>query len=327
MNIGITFDLREDYGISEHDWTHADFTTPEGIIYIKDNIEKCGHTVTLIGNHEKLFDLFKTSGMETIDLVFNCAEGINSRNREGWIPSLLEMNNIPFVGADAFGVSIGLNKVYTKIIAQYLGIPTPPFREINNISDVPAIANKIDYPCVLKPNFEGSSSGIKLVSTSSELIDTAKFLLEEYKQTLLCEKYIEGRELSVPIIGHGVSCKTLGIVETIREDGSPIGIYGVEDKFFGGCKKVLPQLDAKIAQKASEYAILLHNYLGCVDYDRADFRLDNENNLYLLELNPLPDITEGGSYQMCAHLSGIKFNEIIMQIIQCAAQRYNLIRK
>jgi D-alanine-D-alanine ligase len=323
MNIGVTFDTREDYNFSSSDWTHADFSTLSGITFLKKNLERCGHNVTLLGNHQKILHLYKESDVfKNIDIVFNTAEGLKSRNREGWIPSFLEMCEIPYIGSDASTLNLSLNKAQMKIISKYLRVPTPDFYEINSKEDIKIAFKIIGCPCVLKPNYEGSSSGLVLVTSAEMFEDNACSLLLKYNQTILCEKYIDGKEVTVPLLGTGNETKALGIVETVRNNGEPIGIYAIEEKFTDICSKIIPNLHKSVEKNIIEYAIRLHNYTGCCDFNRIDFRLDKNNNIYFLEANPLPDLSEESSYPMCCSLQNIPFHTIMADIINSAMVRY-----
>ena len=152
LNIGLTYDVKEDYGFRSSSWKHVDFSTLAEVNYVKELFEARGHTVHLIGNYNKLNDMLRSSTFPKIDMVFNTAEGIHSRNREGWIPSLLEINHIPYSGSDAYGLSISLNKLHTKIFAKYLNIATPNYFFISSTQDAIEEANNITAPWILKPN-------------------------------------------------------------------------------------------------------------------------------------------------------------------------------
>ncbi len=322
MKVGLTYDVAEDYGLPADDWTHADFSTPDGVAFVRAALERCGFEVVPLGNYEKTQRALNAGALRDVDIVLNTAEGIHSRNREGWIPSLLEMNGVPYVGTDAFGLGASLNKAHTKLLCRHLRVPTPEFFEINSEDDIPIALWQIGCPCVLKPNYEGSSSGLALIRSADAFAETARELLSKYGQTILCERYIDGREITVPILGTGASAHCLGVVETVRRDGAPIGVYAIEEKFTDVCEKVLPILAPGVAESAYRYALMLHNYLGCRDFNRADFRLDAQNRLYFLEMNPLPDLAEESSYPMCCALKGIPFHEALRAIIESALDRY-----
>ena len=322
MNIGITYETREDFSFSPTDWRYADFRTVAGITYIKRLLELHGHHVILIGSYKKLLQYLRKKTCPEFDIVFNASEGIKSRNREGWVPALLEMCGIPYVGTDAYGLSLSLNKIHTKIICQYLGIKTPDFYEVRNKNDIYLLRNTIQFPCVLKPSCEGTSSGVFLIENPADFQAKAQELLDAYSQTILCERYIDGRELTVSLIGNGNSLRCLGVVETVRSNGEKIGIYGIKEKFTDVCKKQIPVLNGETSSQLIEASKKIHQYLGCLDYSRADFRLDSEGQIYFLELNPIPDLAMDSSYPMCCELQGIPFGDVLEEILQHAISRY-----
>ena len=127
LHVGIAYDVKEDYSISAKGLTHCDFSMLFEIKIIKELLEERGHIVYLLGNYQKINELFTNRKFPNIDIVMNTAEGILSRNREGWLPSLFEMNDIPYTGSDAYALNLTLNKLHTKIIAEYLNIPTPSY--------------------------------------------------------------------------------------------------------------------------------------------------------------------------------------------------------
>lgn len=218
LHIGIAYDVKEDYDISAQGFSHCDFSKLFEIKMVKELLEERGHVVYLLGNYQRINKLFKADEFPDVDIVMNTAEGILSRNREGWLPSLFEMNNIPYSGSDAYALNLTLNKLHTKIIAEYLNIPTPPYCKIDCIEDVRKAVKSIKGPWILKPNYEGSSSGVMLASSEEELEQAFQKLSLEYQQTLLCETYIDGREYTVALLYDDENTKPLGTVEIIRKD-------------------------------------------------------------------------------------------------------------
>lgn len=320
MIIGIAYDRKEDYGFNG-DACYFDFTTVAELSYVKKTIENCGHTVKLLGNYYNILNSISNDMLKDIDLVFNMSEGLKSRNREGSVPILLEMAKIPYTGTDAYGLGLFLNKYHSKIIAEHLGILTPEYFLINNSDDIQK--ELTCFPYVLKPIYEGSSSGIKLVRSYSEYTLEALYLLNTFQQPILCERYIEGREFTVSLIGTGVATNAIGMIETLRKNGTPIGIFSSEDKIYGNCKRSLVQNVPKQTEEvAIAQAIKLHNFAECRDLNRIDYRMDQDGNLYFLEANPLPGLSISSAYPNCCKLNGISFEEAIIRIIESALKRY-----
>ncbi len=322
MRIGFTYDVPEDYALDSTDHTHADFSTFESILYNKKLLEQKGHLVTLIGNFDKLCAFIKDGGVDSIDIIFNAAEGLNNRNREGYIPSLLDGLHIPYVGTDAYGLGVCLNKLHTKILGSHLGVPTARYSQIVSENDIPLALRAVGVPCVLKPNYEGTSSGVVLVENENSFRRAASSLLSKYRQMLLCEEYIEGIEVVVPIIGSGKSSCVIGIVEIVRRNGEPIKIFSVEDKLLATCQKQIPNLEENVRKKITEYSLLLHDFIGCYDYNRVDFRIKPNGDIRFLEMNALPDLGEHSGFMRGCTLYGLEPADVLDKIVKSAAARW-----
>ena len=180
LNVGITFDTKENYNIEANDWKHSDFSTLADITYVKEIMQSMGFNASLIGNFKNLNKMFMSNELVKYDIIFNTVEGLSSRNREGLIPSFLELNGIPFTGSDAYCTNLALNKAHTSILAQYLDIKVPQFYLINKESDFQEALKTVKGPWILKPNYEGSSSGVNIAYNENDMLEAALRLLQEY---------------------------------------------------------------------------------------------------------------------------------------------------
>lgn len=322
LKIGISYDVKEDYNISAQGFKHCDFSTLSEISIIKQSLEHRGHSVLLLGNYEKIYRMFQEKSFPNVDIVLNTAEGIVSRNREGWLPSLFEINNIPYSGSDAYTLGVTLNKVHTKIIANYLGIPTPLFYIINKIEDVTKIPDNVPQPWIIKPNYEGSSSGVTYVENASILQDVARQLLSEYHQPLLCESYIPGREFATSILYDKEKTQCIGTVEIVRKNGCNIHIFSAQDKYSSTCTKIPANLPENILKSIENDAIRIHSFLECNDYSRADFRVDSNGKYYFLELTPLPNVDPDSGFGKCCEFSNLKLGYVYEEILYNALDRF-----
>lgn len=264
MKIGFCYDTKSDYGLQEENMEYTDFVSLHTVTEIKRALERCGHTVKYIGNVNKLRKLLEKGALDDIDLVFNIAEGFGSRNREALIPSLLEIYQIPYTASDTYGMAINLNKHHTKILAASMGVPVPLgvcFKKLDN-KVIKEIRN-IGYPIVLKLNAEGGSMGVTLVQNEIELIEEANILIEKYHSEILAEEYIDGKEITVPIIGNEDDAKTLGVVLILHKNGSDVSLYDCNMK--GNDNDITNSLNtgltADIENAICEYSLLLHRNL------------------------------------------------------------------
>ncbi len=323
LRIGIAYDVKEDYDISSDGFKYCDFSTISEINGIKGTLEQRGHTVYLLGNYRKICAMLMNDTFPKIDIVMNTAEGIVSRNREGWLPSLFEMNRIPFTGSDAYTLSLTLNKCHTKIMAGHAGVPTAPFRQISSIEDLAGIADDVPSPWIIKPNYEGTSSGVRYVVNFNELKDTAGRLLSEYRQPLLCEAYIAGREFVTSILYDHEKAKCIGTVEIVRRDGGDIHVFTAEDKLGETCTKIPAELPGKLLSDMERDALLLHRFLECRDYSRVDYRVNQAGEYYLLEVTPLPTMDPDSGFGKCCSYADLDLGYVYEEILYNALERYN----
>ena len=321
LRIGIAYDVKEDYDISADGFKYCDFSTLSEINEVKRALERRGHTVCLLGNYRRINAMLAGNAFPEIDIVMNTAEGIVSRNREGWLPSLFEMYGIPFTGSDAYTLSLTLNKCHTKIMAKHLGIPTAPFRYIRSPDDLKEIAEDVPPPWIIKPNYEGTSSGVRYVEDIRELKNAAAVLLAEYRQPLLCEAYIDGREFVTSILYDDEKAQCIGTVEIVRRDGRDIHVFSAEDKLGEACDKIPADLPEKLLHDMERDALVLHRFLECRDYCRADFRVNRDGEYYLLEMTPLPTLDPDGGFGKCCAYAGLDLGYVYEEILFHALER------
>ena len=321
LRIGIAYDVKEDYGISSDGFKYCDFCTMTEINEIKNTLEQRGHTVYLLGNYRKIYGMLMDHTFPEIDIVLNSAEGINSRNREGWLPSLFEMNRIPFTGSDAYTLSLTLNKCHTKIMARHAGVLTAPFRQISSIAELDGIADDVPGPWIIKPNYEGTSSGVRYVEDICALEGAARELLTEYRQPLLCEAYIPGREFVTSILYDGEKAKCIGTVEIVRRDGRDIHVFSAEDKLSETCTKIPAALPEKLLSAMESDALMLHRFLECRDYSRVDYRVNRDGECFLLEVTPLPTLGQESGFGMCCSYAGLDLGYVYEEILYNALER------
>ena len=322
LRVGIAYDVKEDYALSAQGFRYCDFSTAEEIAELKSALEGRGHEVCLLGNYRKICAMLGEGSFPELDIVMNTAEGLISRNREGWLPSLFEMYGIPYTGSDAYSLSLTLNKCHTKIMAGHLGVPTAPFRLIGSPEELEGIGEEIPAPWIIKPNYEGTSSGVRYVEDLSGLKAAAGELLNEYRQPLLCEAYIPGREFVTSILYDGEKAQCIGTVEIVRRDGGDIHVFSAEDKLGETCRKVPAELPGDLLGAMERDALRLHRFLECRDYGRADYRVDREGRYHLLEVTPLPTLSAEGGFGMCCAYAGLDLGYVYEEVLFSALERY-----
>lgn len=331
MRIGLTYDLREDYNIESDSEVFADFCHPDEIGYLARAIEKNGHKVVMLGNMFKVDKAIKDAALNC-DLVFVEDEGIKSRNREAIVPAMLELNNIPYIGSDAYAMGLTQNKFHTKLVARYLGIPVPaeiyvPFKayeegELAALIESEMARQKLHFPLVVKPNGEGYSMGVFLVNSVEEALEKIRYNFDNYRQEVLVEQYIDGPEMYVPLIGTGEEAYCLDVGVCRYPDGSDIGIFSLHDKCFADVVDTIADVSEEMKKQLFDWTRRIHIHLGCVDFSRSDFKIDKDGKPYFLEVNPRPGLTENGPYETCAKSLGMTYADAIGEIIKSAVKRY-----
>lgn len=281
---------------------------------------------------QKLEEIHKTSSRNILKCIdsgfFDDADlaflGVHGKfGEDGRIQTLLELRNIPYTGSGVFASALAMDKDISKIILESNGIKTPEWISITRGSyhgaDVlnEQIHGITGYPCVVKPNDEGSTVGLTIVYPDLEdrKLPEAIDLAFKYSDKVLIEKYIKGRELTVPVIGD----EAFPVIEIRPKDG----FYDYEHKYTKGMTEYFcpAEIPAEIEMKAKEDALKAHKALGCSVYSRIDFILDENNNLYCLEVNTLPGMTDTSLVPKSAVANGMNFNQLIDRIIELSLQK------
>ena len=325
MNIGITYDLREAYlaeGYTEEET--AEFDRVDTIDAIDEALRELHHATDRIG-HVRNLAARLVSGARW-DLVFNIAEGLNGCGREAQVPALLDVYAIPYTFSDPLVLSLTLHKGMTKRVLRDMGIPTPDFVQVENPSDIAGVA--LPFPVFAKPVAEGTGKGISSASkvrTRSELESVCRGLLLEYRQPVIVETFLPGRELTVGIVGTGEQAIAIGAMEVMLNGEAEPEVYSYFNKHnYESCVEYCLATDA-VAQAAREVALSAWRGLGCADAGRVDLRVDADGIPNFLEVNPLAGLHPIHSdLPMLAGMVGISYRELIGMIITGAVRRYGL---
>lgn len=327
MKVGITYNLGSDYQPQEDDPLDvvAEFDSPITIEGLEKAIRANGHEAVLIGDGQKLFQWLRNN---SVDLVFNIAEGYHGRGREAQIPALLEMLQIPVVGSDSVALGIALDKVMTKQVMKSEGIPTSPFLKIGRFEEMNGVP--LRYPLFAKPVHEGTGKGIDTqskIKTYAELKKRVRYLLKTYKEPVLVEEYLEGQEFTVGLVGNPP--KVLGTMQIVIDTSQVEDFYSyrVKEEYETFVHYVCPpQIEPDRLQEIEEMAVRAYKALDCKDFGRVDIRCDQRGNPFFLEINPLAGLNPMHS-DLCiiARHNGIPYEELIGRILHSAMTRHHLI--
>ncbi len=328
MRIGIAFDLKEDFDVPpEQDDFLEEYDSIETVHALGRELERLGHGVELLHGGNRFL---RNVQDRPVDLVFNIAEGRGGRSREAQIPALCELLDIPCTHSDALTLALSLDKNLSMLVAKAGGVPTP----VQHIVKEPGEekASGLPLPVVLKPLHEGSSMGVRndcLITDDRELPDRVRELLERYRQPVIMEAFLPGKELTVGIVGNSPP-EILGIMEIAPTD-KPLGefLYSIETKrdYLRLVSYHCPPtgLPEQTMIETGRLALEVYDLFGCHDVSRVDFRLDAQGCPKFLEINPLPGLSPTYS-DLCimASLVDLPYAALIENIVNAAIERLGL---
>ncbi|MCM8783591.1 MAG: ATP-grasp domain-containing protein [Candidatus Omnitrophica bacterium] len=325
--VGLTYDLKQEYVFKEDDPpdANAEFDHWQTIDAIESALAKGGHKVVKIGN---VCNLLRKLDKIKADIVFNIAEGIQGRNRESQVPVILELKGIPFVGSDGLTLALTLDKLFAKKIFIAEGIPTPRFLEISQPDTIGKF--NLNFPLIVKPRYEGSSKGLSfdsMVRDVRSLRERANWIIKAYRQPAIAEEFIKGKEFTVVVLGNNPP-KALPPVQ-ISIDGR----LNLGERFytFGhirsrSLKYICPaKISQRLLKRIGDLAIEVYRAVECRDFGRVDIRVNENDEPFVLEINPLPSLSLADVFPIVGRQVGMKYKDMINQILNCALERYGLL--
>jgi D-alanine-D-alanine ligase len=319
--------------------------TVQSLIYA---LGRNGHEATFLEGDVSLYD-----GLRALkpDICFNICEGHFGDAREAQVPALLEMLGIPYTGSRVMALALALDKPMTKRILSYHGLPTPPFQVFER-SDEP-LDPKLAFPLFVKPSREGTGMGImadSIVHDEAQMRSKMRQIIERYQQPALVERFVEGREVTVGLVGNLAASHARRLpgngqtkpldwelqifpaleVDMARYPAEEVGIYSnrlkveLAEDFHIVCPA---PLRADQVEQLNRLTASVFRVMGCLDVARVDFRLDAHDNdqPYILEVNPLPGLNPGYS-DLCleAEAAGWSYERLINRILDEALRRFGL---
>lgn len=227
---------------------------------------------------------------------------------DGKIQGLLQWMDIPFTGCDVASSALTMNKISTKCLWECAGIPTPPMVFVDDSRDYLAAAEKLGLPLCVKPSNEGSSFGLSRVDDWSQL-DAAVAKAGRYGHGVLIESWIDGRELTVGIVGD----YALPIIEIRPKSGT----YDYHSKYVKGSTDYFCPAPISDAISNAIRAVALRSFqvAGCRGWGRVDLMLDHQDRFWLLELNTVPGMTETSLVPKAAKAEGVDFDQLVYEIL------------
>jgi D-alanine-D-alanine ligase len=325
MKIGLTYDLRSEYlaaGFGEEET--AEFDRDDTVVAIEKALQTLGHTTDRVGSVRSLFG--RLSAGDRWDLVFNIAEGLNGIGREAQVPAALDVYGIPYTFSDPLVMALTLHKSMTKRVVRDAGIPTADFGVVRLRSE----AGRIPFPppYFIKPVAEGTGKGVSpqsIIRRPEDLAAACETLIVAFRQPVLVERYLPGREFTVGIVGTGDRARVLGTIEVHLLDGAEPEVYSYINK--ERCEELVEYrlgrpYDDPPVKEAEAIALRAWQVLECRDAGRIDLRCDQAGEPRFMEVNPLAGLHPFHSDLpiICNHI-GMPYEDLIREIVESAAKR------
>jgi D-alanine-D-alanine ligase len=327
MRIGLSYDLKEAFAVLPvADDALEEYDSPETVDIIARALECRGHEVIRLGGGVTLLDSLRG---ERPDIVFNIAEGRGSyRSREAQVPCLLEMLDIPYTGSDPTTLAVCLDKPLTKKLATAEGIPTPRWRVFADEAGLERTSwEGFPFPAIVKPACEGSSKGIRLTSLVEDAREAEKEInrvLEDYRQPVMVEEFIDGDEVTVGVIGNAPP-ELVGMMRILPKKRVEHFVYSVEvkrDYVNLVDYESPPQLAPETLARLEAASLKAFGALGCRDFARIDFRIGQDGMPYFIEINPLPGLGTYSDLVIMATMLGWTHDGLIGAVLEAALERY-----
>jgi D-alanine-D-alanine ligase len=297
---------------------------------VQDALERLGHQVTPVDVGPDLVDRLIETQPELAFVALHGRDG-----EDGTVQELLEALGIPYTGSGVSACIRAADKVLAKHAMRDRDIPTPDFYSFSETAfealgaaqALPAIEDRLQFPIVVKPATQGSALGIKFARTAAD-VPQALVAAFSYDRKVLLERYIAGRDLAVSVVEEGGGSggrsgatavpRALPVVEAVPQQED---FYDFEARYeIGRTRFVCPaELEEPVAARASELALAVYELLGCRGFARVDLMLEGAGEeLFVLEADPIPGLTETSLLPQAADAAGIGFDALIDRIVTAA---------
>lgn len=259
---------------------------------------------------------------DDIGLAFLVLHGINGE--DGKIQALLELRGIPYTGSGVKASSVAIDKLSSKMLFIAAGIPTPPWsvirkKDYDNYELFDEIRSELGNKLVIKPNNQGSTVGITIVKDGNlDDIHNGIITASKYSEIILIEQFIDGREITVGVLNG----EALPVIEIIPEEG----FYDYSHKYSKGKTQYIcpAELSEDIEEFTQSLAVSAYNVIDCKGVARADFRLSEEGQPFLLEINTIPGFTETSLVPMAAKEADLDFSDLCEELVNLALNNNSL---
>jgi len=235
---------------------------------------------------------------------------------DGTVQGALELLGIPYTGSGVMASSIAIDKVMTKRIWRAEGLPTPAWKKVTSGAATRAALAELGAPMIVKPAREGSSIGLTKVTEAAQC-DAAYAAAAKEDEQVLCEQFISGDEVTVPVLGTGAQARALPVIRIV----APGGNYDYQNKYFTDATQYLVPCGLPAGEEEAIQQMVLQAFqvLGCRGWARADVMIDRRTRApYLLEINTAPGMTGHSLVPMSARAAGISYEDLCVRLLQAA---------
>lgn len=331
MKVVVLYNLLERLEKGEERDILAEDGVREEIGAVEEAVRSLGHECFVLGIQDEIHAVIHWLKEIRPEVVFNLCESVYGNSCwEMNIPALLDLFRIPYTGSPPLTLGLCQDKGKVKDILSSHGVPTPRYHIVDDGGES---LNVDRFPSIVKPVHEDGSLGIStksVVHDAEALNRQVRYIAEKYRQPALVEAYVDGREFNVALLETNGRVHALPISE-IDYSEFPEGIprvCGYEAKWvtesveYQKSKPVCPApLDPALKERIERMAVRVFTLFGCRDYARVDLRLDAEENIYIIDVNPNPDISPEAGMTRAIKAEGMTYREFIGGLLERALQR------
>ncbi|MER9877442.1 ATP-grasp domain-containing protein [Mesorhizobium sp. M0195] len=322
MRVAVVWNYDHTGVINRFGQPSPEFDDREAVESVVTALQEGGHETLLCEGDKGLFatlEQFMPSDPQArpSGIVFNMANGIQGECPDTHVPAMLEMAGIPYTGPSPLGHGLALDKVITKRLIRDRGVPTPNFRVMRTGTES---TGDLRFPVIVKPSQQYISLGLQLVHEPAQLRQAVELTVSQYTQDALVEEYIDGREITVALLGNE-ECEVLPLVELDFGDR--------ETRLFtkGRAAPALPricpaQMGSRLETVLRDISVATFRACKCRDYARVDLRIDHAGQPFVLEINPNPGLRPTGLYSLAATTAGYSYSSLVNRILGIAHTRY-----
>jgi D-alanine-D-alanine ligase len=291
--------------------------------HAQEALARLGHEVVAIDVDAQLVSRLREAKPDAALIALHGPDG-----EDGTMQALLEAIAIPYTGSGPAACMCATDKVLAKHLMRNAGIPTPAFhslretsiKELGAAGAVPDVEAALGFPLVVKPASQGSALGVKFARNDQEL-PGALVGAFSYDRKVLIERYVKGRDLAVSVLDGPTAPVPLPVVEAVPREED---FYDYESRYeIGMTTFVCPaELPDDTTARAQELALDVYRLLGCHGVARVDLMLDEQSGeLWVLEANVIPGMTETSLLPQAADAAGISFDELVSRLLGSAFTR------